>query len=56
MTNLQEADELTDLEIRQRYGKLIDEAVQAFAIDANYAADLAKKANLILARRAKRKA
>lgn len=52
---LQEEDEMTDLEIRLRYGTLVEEAASAFSLDASYAADISKKAKLIEARRAKRK-
>jgi len=55
MITLQEDDEMTDLEIRLRYGSLIEEAAAAFNLDAGYAADITKKAKLIEARRAKRK-
>lgn len=48
-----EEDEMTEVEIRLRYGSVIDEAVSAFRIDPNYSADVAKKARNILARRNK---
>lgn len=46
-----EEDEMTDVEIRLHYGNLISEAAVAFNIDASYAADIARKARIILARR-----
>lgn len=50
----QEEDEMTDEEIRLRFGSLIDEAAKAFSIDANYSADIVRRAKTVLARRAKR--
>lgn len=50
----EEADEMTDVEIKLRYGKLVDAATAAFAVDPSYSADIAKKAKLILARREKK--
>lgn len=56
MSNMQiEMDEMTDFEIRQRYGSLISQAAAAFSVDPSYTADIVKKAKLIEARRAKRK-
>lgn len=52
--NFQEDEEMTEVEIRLRYGSLIQEAAAAFAVDANYAADIVKKAKFKLASRARR--
>lgn len=45
---------MTDEEIRLRYGSLIKEAANAFATDANYAADIVKRAKIALARKGRR--
>lgn len=55
MATLQEDNEMTDLEIRLKYGALIEEAVTAFSLDAGYAADIINKAKLKEAQRARRK-
>ena len=51
--SLQEEIEMTDSEILRVYGDLINEAAIAMSLDANYAADIVKKAKSIQARSAK---
>lgn len=55
MNTYQEVDEMTDSEIRLRYGDLVQTAAIAFSVDASYCADIAKKARVIQARVRKRK-
>lgn len=50
----QEESEMTDLQIRKQFGGLIETAAVAFSMDTSYAADIAKKARMIQARRTKR--
>jgi hypothetical protein len=51
MAELQEIAEMTDTEIRLRYGKLVTTASKAFSVDPSYSADIVKKAKQILARK-----
>ena len=50
----QEADEMTDAQIKLRYGALIESAAIAFSVDASYAADIAKKAKQIESRKTRK--
>lgn len=52
--NYLEDDEMTDLEIKLRYGPLVAAASAAFAVDPSYATDIAKKAKMIQARGTKK--
>jgi len=54
ITNSTDGHELNEVELRQKFGGLIDEAVKAFSIDFNYATEICTKARSIEERKARR--